>query len=235
MAETPSHARVSDHLLNSDHLLKPIEVRVIQWIVKRLPAWVNSDMLTGVGVLGAIAIFFGYWLCRFDHAFLWLASLGFVINWFGDSLDGSLASFRNRQRPRYGFFIDHTTDTLSMILVFLGIGLSPFAKLSTALLALVSYLCMSILVYLRTCIEGVFDISFHKIGPTEMRLLVIILNTLIYFFGNPHLTLSLGIGRVTVLDIVGYVICIVFIIVYAISMVRHGIVYARQDSEKLKK
>jgi len=229
MAETPSHMRVSDHLL------KPVEVRVIQWIVKRLPGWVNSDILTGVGVLGAIVIFFGYWLCRFDQAFLWLASLGFVIHWFGDSLDGSLARFRNRQRPRYGFFIDHTTDTLSMILVFLGIGLSSLAQLSTALLALVSYLCMSILVYLRTCTEGVFEISFHKIGPTEMRLLVIILNTLIFFFGNPHVTLSLGIGRVTVLDIVGYVISIVFLIVYAVSMIRHGIVYARQDSEKLKK
>jgi archaetidylinositol phosphate synthase len=228
MAEISKHKRVNNGLLNR------LEVPCLLWMARHTPAWFNSDMYTGLGVFGAVVIFFGYWLCRFHVAFLWMASLGFVIHWVGDSMDGTLARYRNRQRPIYGFFIDHTTDTFAMILVFMGIGLSPYAKLSTALLALVGYLCMSILVYLRTCLVGVFEISFGEIGPTEMRLVAIIINTCLFFFGNPHVHLGEGIGRVTLLDITGYVISILLIATFAVATIKYGIVYARQDSLKLK-
>ncbi len=228
MADISKHTRVNTGLLMF------LERPTIAWMVRHMPARINSDMLTGLGVFGAIIIFFSYWLCRYHRGFLWLATLGFIIHWVGDSLDGSLARYRNRQRPIYGFFIDHTTDTFTMILVFMGIGLSPYAKLSTALMALVGYLCMSIMVYLRTCLEGVFEISFGKVGPTEMRLVAMIINTFLFFFGNPHVMLGHGIGRLTFLDIAGYVVSIILIAVFAVSTVKNGIVYARQDSERLK-
>ena len=226
---------ISKHTRINDNIFQFIERPLIAWLVRRTPAWINSDMLTGLGVFGAVVIFFSYWLCRFHKGFLWVATLGFIIHYFGDSLDGSLARFRNRQRPHYGYFIDHTTDTFAMILVFVGIGLSPFAKLSTGLMALVGYLCLSIMVYLRTSLEGVFDISFGKVGPTEMRVVAIILNTCIFFFGNPHFqTDFLKMGRVSALDIAGYVISIILIGAFAVATVRNGIVYAKKDAERLK-
>lgn len=228
MADITQHTRINDNLLGF------VERPVIGWLVRRTPAWINSDMLTGFGVFGAVIIFFSYWLCRYHPVFLWVASLGFVIHWIGDSMDGNLARYRNRQRPIYGFFIDHTTDTFAMILIFMGIGLSPYAKLSTALLALVGYLCLSIMVYIRTALEGVFEISFGKVGPTEMRLVAVILNVCLFFFGNPHVRINaLGIGRLTFLDIVGYVTAVVLIATFAVSTVKNGIVYARIDAENL--
>lgn len=228
-------ADISKHTRVNENFLKNVEGPAISWMVRHMPARINSDMLTGFGVFGAVMTFFSYWLCRFHPGFLWLASLGFVIHWVGDSLDGNLARYRNRQRPHYGFFIDHTTDTFSMIMIFMGIGLSPYAKLTTALLALVGYLCMSILVYLRNNIEGVFEISFGKVGPTEMRLLAMIINAFLFFFGNPHVRLNFfGIGRLTVIDIVGYATSIILIAAFAAATIKNGIVYARQDAERLK-
>ncbi len=228
-------ADISKHKRVNDNLFQFMERPLLSWLSKRMPAWINSDMLTGFGVFGAVVIFFSYWLCRYHRGFLWLATLGFVIHYFGDSLDGTLARYRHRERPHYGFFIDHTTDTFAMIMIFVGMGLSPYCKLSTGLLALVGYLCLSIMVYLRTSLEGVFEISFGKIGPTEMRLVAIILNTSIFFFGNPHFqTDFLKMGRVSALDIAGYVISIILIGAFAVSTVKNGIVYARQDAERLK-
>ena len=226
---------ITEHKRVNDNLFQFIERPLLAGLAKRMPAWINSDMLTGFGVFGAVVIFFSYWLCRFHKGFLWVATLGFIIHYFGDSLDGTLARYRHRERPHYGYFIDHTTDTFAMIMVFMGIGLSPYCKLSTGLLALVGYLCLSIMVYIRTSLEGVFEISFGKIGPTEMRIVAILLNTGIFFFGNPHFeTEFLNMGRVSALDIAGYVISIILIGVFAVATVRNGIVYARQDAELLK-
>lgn len=180
MPEISSHTRVNDILLG------PIERPVLQWLARHMPAWVSPDKLTTFGVMGSGLIFFSYWGTQYSKHFLWLASLGFIINWFGDSLDGTLARYRNIQRPRYGFFVDHMTDALSMVLVFLGLGLSPFVRLDVACLALIGYLLMSILVYVRTCVVGEFKISYAKIGPTEMRVLAILANTLVYIAGNPQ-------------------------------------------------
>jgi phosphatidylglycerophosphate synthase len=201
---------------------------------RHLPAWVNSDMMTLLGIFSAVVILVSYWLSRFNPLWLWVASLALVIHWVGDSLDGHLARVRNRQRPHYGFFIDHTSDTLAMVLIFGGIGLSPYARLDAALLALVSYLCMSIMVYLRTITEGVFEFSFGKVGPTEMRLVAILMNAGLFFFKNPRVQLPWGIGRGAYLDIFGFVIAAVFMGTFVVSMLKYGIIYARQDGERLK-
>jgi len=165
------------------------EKKLLIWIAERLPGWVMPDLLTIVGVFGAVVVFGGYALTNFHPAFLWLANLGFVINWFGDSLDGTLARVRKIERPVYGFYVDHATDAFVEILLFLGVGVSPFVQFELASLALIGYLLLSVLVYLRTFLRGEFTISYGKLGPTEGRLIAMSANTLVFFIGNPQVSL----------------------------------------------
>ncbi len=157
-----------------------------------MPAWVSPDTLTVTGFLATVIIFVSYILTAIHPAFLWLASFGFILNWFGDSLDGTLARHRHIERPRYGFFIDHTVDAMSEVLIFLGIGLSPYVDFKYACLALIGYLLLSIAVYITTYVKGVFRISFIKLGPTEMRALAVVANTVVFFAGNPQIKLPFG-------------------------------------------
>lgn len=183
MADIRTHRRILDTFT------APYERPLLQALAARLPAWVTPDILTGVGVGGALIIFLGYWLSGMNPAFLWLASLGFVVNWFGDSLDGTLARFRRIERPVYGFYIDHSVDAFVEILIFLGLGFSPYVRFDLACLALIGYLLLSVLVYIRTCVKGEFTISYGRLGPTEARLIGISANTLVFFIGNPSLYL----------------------------------------------
>lgn len=172
----------------NDILLGPLERPALRWLAAHLPGWVTPDICTGIGVFGSVVIAISYALSGWSRNFLWLASLGFIINWFGDSLDGTLARFRNIERPIYGFFIDHTVDAINEVLIFLGLGLTPYVSFNIASLALIAYLLLSVLVYVRTCVVGEFKISYGKLGPTEIRALAILLNMGMYFGGVNFLT-----------------------------------------------
>ena len=198
----------------------PLERPALQWLAARMPGWVNPDILTSVGLLGSAVIFFSYWLTNITAHFLWLASLGLVINWFGDSLDGTLARFRKIERPKYGFFIDHTVDAVSTLLVVFGLGLSPYVKFEIACLALIGYLLMSVFVYIRTCVQGVFKISYGRFGPTEVRLIVIIANTIIYFLGNP--VVALPFGSLSVYDLIAGIVAIALTVIFLFSTIRQA-------------
>ena len=113
---------IKDHKRVNDILLGPLERPALQWLAAHLPAWASPDLMTVIGIIGALVITLGYGLSRYNPAFLWLATLGFIINWFGDSLDGSLARYRHIERPKYGFFIDHVTDCVTEIIIILGLG-----------------------------------------------------------------------------------------------------------------
>ncbi|MCA9961871.1 MAG: CDP-alcohol phosphatidyltransferase family protein [Chloroflexota bacterium] len=178
MAKINSHQRINDILLG------PLERPALQWLAQQMPAWMTPDILTGIGIAGAAVTFVSYCLTNLSLHFFWLASLGLVINWFGDSLDGTLARYRHIERPRYGFFVDHTIDALSEMLIVLGLGLSPLVRFDVACLALIGYLLMSVLVYVRTYVDGVFQISYGKIGPTEVRVILVLLNLLPFFVGS---------------------------------------------------
>ena len=206
-----SHKRINDILLG------PLERPALQWLAARMPRWVNPDILTGIGLLGSVLIFFSYWLTSIAAHFLWLASLGLVINWFGDSLDGTLARYRKIERPKYGFFIDHTVDVVSTLLVVFGLGLSPYVRFEIACLALIGYLVMSVFVYIRTYVEGVFKISYGRFGPTEVRLIVIIANTIIYFLGNP--TVALPFGVLSIYDLIAAIVAIILTVIFLVSTI----------------
>src|SRR5262245_24038819 len=109
-----------------------------------LPAWVTPDRLTALGVFGAAVVFAGSLLSNRDPAFLWLANLGLVIHWLGDSLDGTLARVRGSERPKLGFVMDQSVDVVGDILIMAGLGLSPFVRLDAALLALVGYHALTV-------------------------------------------------------------------------------------------
>ena len=196
---------INDHKRVNDILLGPLERPALRWLSAHMPAWVSPDLCTAIGVFGALLILFGYGVSGLDRDFLWLASLGFLVNWFGDSLDGTLARHRHIERPKYGFYLDHTVDVICQVMIFLGLGLTPYIHFNIACLTLVAYLMLSVLAYVRTCVVGEFKISYGRLGPTEIRVLAILLNTAMYLFGLRTIEFSLGIAgklSISVYDLV---------------------------------
>ncbi len=187
MAQNTISASVSDqnHTRINDTLLGNAEKKALLWLAARMPAWVVPDTLTALGLFASVLIFISYAFTFFNKGFLWLASFAFLLQWFGDSLDGTLARYRKIERPRYGFFVDHLIDTVSEVLIFLGLGLSPYLRFDLALLALISYMLLATYVYLVTYVNGVFRISYMRLGPTETRVLAILANTWVFFAANP--------------------------------------------------
>ncbi|QIG80037.1 CDP-alcohol phosphatidyltransferase family protein [Stakelama tenebrarum] len=155
------------------NLLAKGERRLLNWLCSRLPGWVTPDILTSLGLVGAAAIFVGYAASGLGQAWLWLAIGGYVIQWFGDSLDGSLARYRKIERPAFGYFIDHSCDGITTLLILAGIGLSPYVRLDVALVALAGYFLLSIHAYLSAHVIGEFKLSYLSAGPTELRFVLI--------------------------------------------------------------
>ena len=176
------------------NLLAVAERRLLTWICARLPMWVTPDLLTGIGVAGAGVIFAGYALSERSPGWLWLAIVGFVIQWFGDSLDGSVARYRKIERPSFGYFIDHSCDGAAVLLIVAGIGLSPYVRLDVALFALVGYLLLAIHAFLSVKVIGEMKLSYLNAGPTELRLMLIALTLAMMAFGpyGPKLIGVLG-------------------------------------------
>ena len=185
-------ADIKDHKRVNDILLGPLERPALQWLAAHLPARATPDHMTVIGIVGALIILISYGLSRFEPAFLWLASLGFIISWFGDSLDGTLARYRHTERPKFGFYIDHVTDVLTEIIIILGLGMTHYVSFSVASMLCIAYITMSVLIYVRMNVTGEFKISYSKLGPTEIRVLAIILNTVMFFVGISRIEFSLG-------------------------------------------
>ena len=160
-------------------LLAGVERRALRFLAERVPRVLRSNHLTVLGTLGAVGAGTAYALTTYDPAWLWVASLMLGVNWVGDSLDGTLARVRGTQRPKYGYYVDHVVDAFSTAVIGLGIGLSPYVDLGLALGLVVVYLALSINVYLESTVFGVFKIAYGRIGPTEVRLLLVLLNTML--------------------------------------------------------
>src|SRR6266852_9396348 len=160
-------------------LLAGVERRILLRLAARVPRSIRSNHLTALGTIATAGAGAAYALTHYSPAWLWVASLMLVINWLCDSLDGTLARVRGTQRPKYGYYVDHVVDAFSTAVIGLGIGLSPYVNLGLALGLVVVYLALSINVYLESSVFGVFKISYGRIGPTEVRLLLVILNTML--------------------------------------------------------
>ena len=194
---------MSDAPRDKKFLLAVPEARVLEWIARRLPAWVKPDHLTALGVVAALAIGAAYVLSNGDSAWLWAASGLLVLHWVGDSLDGTLARVRRSERPRYGYYLDHLVDAFATAAIGIGLGVSPHMLLAVGLAIVVVYLILSINTYLETHAFGVFTLGYGRFGPTEARLVLIGVNTL----------LALGIVGSELLDILGIGLAAAMIVV----------------------
>ena len=174
-------------------LLARPEARVLESIAKRLPSRVKPDHLTALGVLASIGIAAAYVLSNGDSAWLWAASALLVVHWLGDSLDGTLARVRRSERPRYGYYLDHLVDAFATAAIGIGLGLSPYMLLAVGLAIVVAYLILSINTYLETHAFGVFTLGYGRLGPTEARLILVAVNTL----------LALGLAGAGLLNVLG--------------------------------
>jgi phosphatidylglycerophosphate synthase len=208
MSDINKHKRVNDIFLG------PLERPALQWLAAHTPAWASPDLMTVVGIIGALIITLGYGLSSFHPAFLWMSTVGFFINWIGDSLDGTLARYRHIERPKYGFYIDHITDVLTEIIIIVGMGLSPYIRFSVAAMCCISYIALSVMVYIRMNVMGEFKISYSKLGPTEVRVLAILLNTAMYFGGIYNVKISLGAAAAFVSPYELFVIFITLLLIY---------------------
>jgi archaetidylinositol phosphate synthase len=157
-------------------LLAAAEKRALAWMARRMPSWVNSDHLTLVGFCAQIATGLCYALADYDRRMLLAAIICLAVNWFGDSLDGTLARVRQQQRPRYGFYIDHIIDSIGAVAMMGGLALSGYMHPVIAIGLLVAFLLLSIQSYLATYTLGEFHLSFWHFGPTELRVLLAIGN-----------------------------------------------------------
>jgi len=162
----------------------PLERPLVGWLAAKLPIWVTPDHMTLTGFVGALICGVAYGASWLSPSLLWLASAGLIINWFGDSLDGTLARFRKIERPRYGFFIDNTTDFLSLLCIFFGLGISPYMRFGTACLGLVAYYMASFFNLIRSMDTQVIQIGYYGIGPTEIRLGLICYNFFLLTIGD---------------------------------------------------
>jgi len=174
----PGARREGDHERTGGFARARFEAWALPRLAGALPAWVTPDHLTGLGLLASTLIAVCYMLTNRSENWLWAVNLLLVINWYGDSLDGTLARVRRIERPRYGYYLDHLTDAWSPLAIGLGLGFSPYMLLSVGLAISIGYLLLSINVYLETHVFGEFRLGHGFVGPTEARLLLIALNTL---------------------------------------------------------
>ncbi|WP_066967185.1 CDP-alcohol phosphatidyltransferase family protein [Rhizorhabdus dicambivorans] len=193
------------------NMLASAERSLLTWLCRRMPGWVTPDLLTLVGMVGAAAIFVGYVASILHPSWLWLAIAGYLVHWFGDSMDGSLARHRHIERPSYGYFLDHSCDSVSTMLILGGIGASPYVRLDIALLAVAGYLLLSIHAYLSAKVCGDFKLSYLAAGPTELRLMLIGLTLAMLMLGSAP-----GVfGRVSGFDLFVGIVAVILMILFA--------------------
>ena len=218
---------MNDAPRSREFLLARHEARLLEWIAGRLPARVMPDHLTALGVLAALGVAAAYVLSNGHFGWLWAASALLVVHWFGDSLDGTLARVRRSERPNYGYYLDHLVDALATAMIGIGLGLSPHMLLATGLVIVVAYLVLSINTYLETYAFGVFTLGYGRVGPTEMRLVLIGLNTLLAL--GTGLGFAIGGLGMTVLDVVGLSVSAVMIVALVIRALRNLRVLAERE------
>jgi phosphatidylglycerophosphate synthase len=179
-------------------LTASVEKRALLWMAERAPKWVSPDKLTVLGLSAQIGAGICYALSRYDRRFLLLVIGCVVLNWLGDSLDGTLARVRQQQRPRYGFYVDHMVDVLGTVALMCGLGFSGFLHWQVAVAMLVAFLVLSSESYLATYTLSCFELSQGIFGPTEIRILLIVGNLALLHspystvFGHRMLLFDLG-------------------------------------------
>lgn len=220
-----STARFHEARREQTSLLAPLEKPLLISMARAAPPWVNSDQLTLLGFVSMFLAGVCYWLARWDRNALLLVIVFLALNWVGDSLDGTLARVRNRQRPRYGFYVDHITDAFGTVFLLGGLGLSSYMSTAVAITLLVVYLVLSIQAYLATHALGTFQLSYWKFSPTELRLLLMAGNIALFY--RP--TVSLAGHSFLLFDVGGVVGIIGMSVMLITSSIRNTVALYREE------
>jgi archaetidylinositol phosphate synthase len=190
------------HERTSNFFLSSFEKAILPKLAASIPKSIKPDHLTILGLLAATCVGISYVLSKSDELWLLITNFFIIVNWFGDSLDGTLARVRKAERPRYGFYLDHITDTYSTLVIGLGLGLSPYMTLAIGLSIVIAYFLLSINVYIETHVFKEFQSSYGRFGPTEIRFMLILLNTAAYIHGIiPFKIFDIN---VTLFDLIGF-------------------------------
>ncbi len=197
--------------------LAPLEKKILVWLAHCTPGWISPDHLTVLGLVSLLGAGLSYWYASWNRAGLLLAIVCLAFNWLGDSLDGTLARVRNKQRPRYGFYVDHVVDAFGTLFLLAGLGLSGYMSERIAAGLLVAYFMLAIEVYLATYTIGTFHLSFWKFSPTELRVLLAIGNIALLFRPTVHLA---G-GQYRLFDVGGFIGIVGMALMLLTAVVRH--------------
>lgn len=216
--QAPATATAGAAVRLHDSVLVTVERRALTWLAERMPRRVNSDHLTALGLLAMIGVGLSYWLASVTPLGLVLATALLAVNWFGDSLDGTLARARRQQRPRYGYYVDHVCDAIGIAALVGGLGLSGFMRPWVAASLLLAYYLLSLEVYLAAHSLGRFRLSFFKMGPTELRLLLATGNMVLLL--NP--TASVLGGALSLFDVGGVVAAVGLVATFLYSAIGNG-------------
>jgi archaetidylinositol phosphate synthase len=210
-------------------IMSKMEKKLLEWLAIRMPRWMNPDILTGIGLAGSFIAGGGYALSSLDKGFLWLSSFGFVVNWFGDSLDGTLARVRKIERPKYGFYLDHNVDAITALVICIGAGMSPFVSFSVVMLLLAGYFLLCIFTYINTYLNDIFKISYSGLGPTELRIVIIIINTLFFFLSSDHPDILIFGIKLKFFDLFALGVALILMALYTFSFLKGRMEYKKAD------
>jgi archaetidylinositol phosphate synthase len=198
-------------------LVAGAEKRALIWLAERTPAWVNSDHLTILGFVSQCMVGACYAMSRVDPNMLLVSVVCLGLNWLGDSLDGTLARVRNRQRPRYGFYVDHIADTIAAIFLMTGLAVSGYVHPPIAFGMLIAFLALSIEAYLATYALGRFRLSYGKFGPTEIRILLVAGNVALL----RHSSVAIFNRRLLLFDVGGVIAIVGMSVMLIVSAAAH--------------
>jgi archaetidylinositol phosphate synthase len=208
---------MTEHTRDHRSVLAAVEKRLLIFLAQRIPPAIHSDHLTSLALAAMALAGAAFAAARWDRRALWGVVIALALNWFGDSLDGTLARVRRAERPRYGFYVDHVLDIVGTTFLFAGLACSSFMSPAVALAVLIAYLLVAGEVFLATAVRGVFRMSFAGVGPTELRILLA--SGAIALFHDPHV--ALGPLTVRLFDLGGLVAIGGLLASFAVSILRN--------------
>ena len=209
---------VSEHVREQTSVLGTLEKRTLIWMAQRLPSWITSDHLTLLGLLAMLMAGVSYWLASWDDRALFLVILALALNWFGDSLDGTVARVRNKQRPRYGYYVDHAIDIVGALFLLGGLAASGYMTPLIALGVFAGYVMVCAEIFMATYSLGVFRLAFAFVGPTELRILLAIGTLFLFDKSVVHLG---NLGTFLLFDVGGVCAIAGMVSAFLVSIVRN--------------
>lgn len=227
--ETKQSNRIQTSILNA------AEKKALVYLAGKQPKWVNSDTLTFIGFIGAVLVGAGYLLSNLSIQWLWLSNFGLLVNWYGDSLDGTIARVRKQQRPIYGFYLDHTVDCVNEMIMFCCAGASVMChNFIAALFCYIFYLLLTNNVNVNAHLRGEFKLTYAKLGPTEFRIIIFLANLVFMYIPGVRdfdrlwtiLGRTISVGS---LDLVAAGIALILAVIYFVTIFSDAHYYAKLD------